>query len=44
MSRATFVYLPHPQRREEVERVLRALSEGGRSADELESAVVDIDS
>ena len=42
MNRATFTYLPQPQRREEVERVLRALSEGGSSADELESAVVDI--
>ena len=42
MSRATFTYLPQPQRREEVERVLRALSEGGASADELESAVVDV--
>lgn len=42
MDRTTFTYLPQPQRREEVERVLRALSEGGTSAGELESAVVDI--
>ncbi len=42
MNRATFAYLPQPQRRAEIERVLRALSEGGRSADELESAVVDV--
>lgn len=42
MDRTTFAYLPQPQRREEVERVLRALSQGGTSADELESAVVDI--
>ncbi len=42
MDRATFTYLPQPQRREEVERVLWTLSEGGSSADELESAVVDI--
>ncbi len=42
MDRTTFTYLPQPQRREEVERVLQALSEGGRTADELESAVVDI--
>ena len=42
MERATFTYLPQPQRREEVERVLRALSEGITSGDELESAVVEI--
>ena len=42
MDRTTFTYLPQPQRREEVERVLRALSIGGSSANELESAVVDI--
>ena len=42
MDRATFAYVPQPQRREEVERVLRTLSEGDASVDELESAVVDI--
>lgn len=42
MDRTTFTYLPQPQRREEVERVLGALSQGGTSAHELESAVVDI--
>ena len=42
MARATFTDLPQPQRREEVEHVLRTLSDGGCSADELESAVVDI--
>ena len=42
MDRTTFTYLPQPQRREEVERVLRVLSKGGTSVGELESAVVDI--
>ena len=42
MDSTTFTYLPQPQRREEVERVLRVLSQGGTSADELESAIVDI--
>ena len=42
MDSATFMFVPQPQRREEVERVLRALSEGVASAGELESAVVDI--
>ncbi len=42
MERITFTYLPQPQRREEVERVLRALSEGGTVASELESSVVEI--
>lgn len=42
MDSATFMFVPQPQRREEVERVLRALSAGVASAGELESAVVDI--
>lgn len=42
MGGPTFTFLPSPQRREEVERVLRGLSQGAVPAHELESAAVDI--
>ena len=42
MGCPTFTFLPSPQRRQEVERVLQELSQGAKPADELESEAVDI--